>query len=181
MRFSKEALRHLNSYNYAKNNVRELKREVELAVLRMVNTGGKQIRVEDLSENFRESFQAQKPRTMKSRDKTTLEEAVARRMHQDWFSARYKAGWRYGEIRDNRAKINPLMKSWESLSEEARSFNTVAARNVMNSLNDLGYSLIPAKEVKENIPAGIEKNHIDTVLQETRDSLGADLPLPLGT
>jgi len=44
--------------------------------------------------------------------------------HTRWYNDRVEAGWTHGPIRDDSAKVNPLLLPWEKLSPEARQIAT---------------------------------------------------------
>jgi hypothetical protein len=64
---------------------------------------------------------------------------LAAREHQRWFAERSAEGWRHGEVRDDAAKVNPLLVGWEQLDDAARSYNLDTARGLLPMLARNGF------------------------------------------
>jgi RyR domain-containing protein len=55
-------------------------------------------------------------------------EELARREHEHWQAERKESGWTYGQQRNDRRKVHPLLVPWERLSESDRSRNRAIVR-----------------------------------------------------
>lgn len=66
-------------------------------------------------------------------------DGLARREHERWAAERHAAGWTYGEVRDDERKHNPLLVSWDELSEDAREQNRAGIRSMPAMLARAGF------------------------------------------
>lgn len=69
-------------------------------------------------------------------------EWLARREHERWRDERERAGWTYGEERDDDARRHPLLVDWDGLPGDVQETNRVAARNLPVLLARVGFELV---------------------------------------
>jgi hypothetical protein len=69
-------------------------------------------------------------------------EALARSEHDRWVADKARNGWRYGPVRDDAAKIHPLMVSWEELDEVERDKDREPVREVPEMLARAGFEIV---------------------------------------
>jgi RyR domain-containing protein len=51
---------------------------------------------------------------------TALNGATPEKLHESWMSSKYAAGWVYGPVRNNTAKIHPCLVPYDDLPEVQR-------------------------------------------------------------
>lgn len=74
-----------------------------------------------------------------------IEQAMAswgKLQHQRWMDQHMQDGWRYGIKLSVAQKTHPWLQPWESLPPQARRDNLTAARDLLKSLKDFGYTLV---------------------------------------
>jgi RyR domain/TrkA-N domain len=57
-------------------------------------------------------------------------DSIAQNEHAAWCEERYNSGWRYGEVRDNEKKLNPLLQPWDKLKEVDKKYNLELAASI---------------------------------------------------
>ncbi|MCB1243969.1 MAG: NAD-binding protein [Verrucomicrobiales bacterium] len=57
-------------------------------------------------------------------------DGLARIEHERWLEGKRRDGWKYGPVRDDNRKHNPLMKAWEELSEADKAFNLATVKRL---------------------------------------------------
>lgn len=79
-------------------------------------------------------------------------ERLASREHERWREERTAAGWQYGAVRDNTARLNPLLVAWDDLPDDAREQGREAARRIPAVLARGGLEVLRMAPVSS--PAG---------------------------
>lgn len=69
-------------------------------------------------------------------------EQLAIAEHNRWMAERRADGWRYGPVRNNKAKIHPDLRPWSELGEEERQKDRDAVLAMPAILADAGYQVI---------------------------------------
>jgi RyR domain-containing protein/TrkA family protein len=69
-------------------------------------------------------------------------ERLARSEHDRWVADKARNGWRYGPVRDDEARIHPLMVSWEELADAERDKDREPVREVPQMLADAGFEIV---------------------------------------
>lgn len=80
-------------------------------------------------------------------------ETLARREHDRWQAERRRSGWRYGPVRDVRAKVSPFLVPWEELSEDVRDLDRNAVRLIPSILATAGFAIVPLPGRADPAPA----------------------------
>jgi RyR domain len=65
-------------------------------------------------------------------------EALARVIHNAWYSRKSELGFSYGADRDDSARLHPLMVSYSELHDSDRELSRVPARVILPKLEDVG-------------------------------------------
>ena len=73
-----------------------------------------------------------------------LLEAMAKNVHEIWAQERINQGWIYGENRNDVLKHHPCLVSYESLSEDEKSFDRNTSVETLKLLLALGFKIIKA-------------------------------------
>lgn len=73
-----------------------------------------------------------------------LTEKLAESVHDNWSQGRINEGWQYGPVRDNDAKINPLLVPYDQLSEDEKFYDRQTAMETLKAIYSLGYAIVPA-------------------------------------
>jgi hypothetical protein len=68
-------------------------------------------------------------------------EAMAQDEHKRWMRERLRDGWRYGEVRDNEAKLHPSLVAWEHLGEEDRQKDRDVLLNLPKLMEQIGFEM----------------------------------------
>ena len=68
-------------------------------------------------------------------------EQLARAEHERWKAEREAAGWRWAEVRDDAAKLNPLLVEWDALGDADREYNRAAAQALPALLARAGFDV----------------------------------------
>lgn len=77
-------------------------------------------------------------------------ERLARSEHDRWVADKARNGWRYGPIRDDAAKVHPLMVSWEALEETERDKDREPVREVPEMLARAGFEIVRLSELGDS-------------------------------
>lgn len=86
-------------------------------------------------------------RRSKSRDASESEltaadiEFLAEAEHDGWCRERIALGWRYGPLRDNAARLHPVLISWSALAEDDRNKERTLFRDVARAFCNSGYEI----------------------------------------
>ena len=48
-------------------------------------------------------------------------EILAENEHMSWYRHRKKSGWKYGEVKDNTKKTDPVLVTWDNLSSDKKN------------------------------------------------------------
>ena len=62
--------------------------------------------------------------------------------HGRWSRQRRQAGWRYGPVRDNAAKLHPCLVSWARLPESEREKDRDVVRRIPGLLAEVGLRIL---------------------------------------
>jgi len=71
---------------------------------------------------------------------------MAEREHTRWYDDRRADGWTHGDVRDDGAKVNPLLLPWAELSEETRGSNRAAARGLRDLLARASFEVVSREQ-----------------------------------
>jgi hypothetical protein len=66
---------------------------------------------------------------------------MAQDEHKRWMRERLRDGWRYGEVRDNEAKLHPSLVAWEHLGEEDRQKDRDVLLNLPKLMEQIGFEM----------------------------------------
>jgi hypothetical protein len=72
-----------------------------------------------------------------------LLESLARAEHRRWIAGRAVAGWQYGPVREDAARVHPSMRSWEALDDKERAKDYEVVQGTASALESGGYGLRP--------------------------------------
>ncbi len=72
----------------------------------------------------------------------SLAEALARNTHEVWSENRIKDGWKYGERRDDIARLHPCLIPYEELSEEEKEYDRHTSFEALKLICKLGYKIV---------------------------------------
>ena len=72
---------------------------------------------------------------------TEYPEILARDEHERWCHEKVADGYRYGKVRDNKAKTNPFLRPWKDLPEEGKEKALVIFKNLSTILAEAGFCL----------------------------------------
>ena len=75
-------------------------------------------------------------------DILSLAEALARNTHEVWSENRIKDGWKYGERRDDTARLHPCLIPYEELSEEEKEYDRHTSIEALKLICKLGYKIV---------------------------------------
>jgi hypothetical protein len=81
-------------------------------------------------------------------------EDLARSEHDRWVTDKARSGWRYGPVRDDEAKVHPLMVSWEELDEAERDKDREPVREVPQMLAHAGFEIVRLSELGDTTGGG---------------------------
>ncbi|HEV2562246.1 MAG TPA: RyR domain-containing protein [Rhizomicrobium sp.] len=73
---------------------------------------------------------------------TEEREALAEMEHQRWAAVQMLDGWRYGETRDDAAKLTPLLVPYESLTPEIRDLDRLSVRAIPAQLDRVKQTIL---------------------------------------
>lgn len=71
-----------------------------------------------------------------------LMEALAESVHDEWMRGRIKAGWIYGEKRDDEKKQTPCLVPYHELPEEEKEYDRQTAKTTIQFILDNGYKIV---------------------------------------
>jgi hypothetical protein len=71
-----------------------------------------------------------------------LMETLARIEHGRWVANRIDNGWRYGEVRDDRARLHPCLKPYDELSREVQLNDAHAVASLLRALQSTGWRVV---------------------------------------
>ncbi|RLN96779.1 hypothetical protein BBJ28_00007211 [Nothophytophthora sp. Chile5] len=78
-----------------------------------------------------------------------LAELLSQHAHEVWSVGRVQQGWRWGEKRDNDAKLHPDLVPYEDLSEQDKQYDRDTSMSALKVISALGYVLEPPATVEE--------------------------------
>jgi RyR domain-containing protein len=70
-----------------------------------------------------------------------LIELLAKDAHDVWAQMRIRAGWRYGDSRNDVEKLTPCLVSYEQLPDSEREYDRVLVRHTIGAIIALGYRI----------------------------------------
>lgn len=70
-----------------------------------------------------------------------LLEVLAKNTHEVWAVGRMRAGWKYGEIMDEKLKTHPSLVPYEELPEGEKDFDRNTSIETLKLLLKLGYRI----------------------------------------
>ena len=71
----------------------------------------------------------------------TLEEAMAKNVHEVWAAGRMAQGWTYGEERDDTNKKHPCLVPYEELPESEKEYDRQTAVSTLKLILKLGFKI----------------------------------------
>lgn len=78
-----------------------------------------------------------------------LAKRLTERSHNLWVDERVAQGWHLGETRNDKNKTHPLIKPWNLLSEEQKAIDFDLPKNMLDLLEEFGYTVISTDELTE--------------------------------
>ena len=72
---------------------------------------------------------------------TELSEVLAENVHEVWSAHRIAEGWRYGEKRDDKAKLHPGLVPYSELSEAEKEYDRLTAVDTLRLVVKLGFTI----------------------------------------
>lgn len=72
----------------------------------------------------------------------TALESLAERVHNRWAEMRLKEGWRWGPVRDDKAKTTPNLVAYEDLSEADKDLDRATALATIKNLYQEGFRIV---------------------------------------
>ena len=72
-----------------------------------------------------------------------LLDSLARAEHRRWIAGRAVAGWQYGPVRNDGARVHPSMRSWEALDDKERAKDFEVVQGTAGAFESAGYGLRP--------------------------------------
>ncbi len=70
-----------------------------------------------------------------------LMEAMAKNVHEIWARTRISQGWRYGEERNDRLKLHPMLVPYEELPEEEKIYDRNTSAETLKFILKSGFSI----------------------------------------
>ena len=93
-------------------------------------------------------------------DLTGLSEFLAENVHEVWSAQRIAEGWRYGEKRDDEARVHPCLLPYSELDEKEKEYDRLTALNTLRLVVKLGFRISredPGCSVGEDVSVKEEK------------------------
>ena len=87
-----------------------------------------------------------KPLGLEEKKIDAVLDAWAKKEHGKWLSEHQKNGWKYGIRMSTVQKTHPWMQPWEQLPEIAKSQQKHSVKDLLDLLNDVGYTIIQKPE-----------------------------------
>lgn len=93
-------------------------------------------------------------------DLTELSEFLAENVHEVWSAQRIAQGWRYGDRRDDAARLHPGLVPYSELEEKEKEYDRLTALNTLRLVVKLGFRISradPGCSVGKDVPVTEEK------------------------
>ncbi len=74
-------------------------------------------------------------------DLIELSEYLAENVHEVWSAQRIAQGWRYGERRDDSARLHPGLLPYSELDEREKDYDRLTALNTLRLVVKLGFRI----------------------------------------
>lgn len=71
----------------------------------------------------------------------SLSEVLARNVHDLWAQARYRDGWKYGDVRDDVRKTHPGLVPYDSLSDSEKDYDRNTSIQTLKLILKLGFTI----------------------------------------
>lgn len=71
-----------------------------------------------------------------------LAEEIAKNVHEVWSEGRMKAGWTYGEERDDARKQHPCLVPYEKLTETEKEYDRNTSQETLKLIMKLGFKIV---------------------------------------
>lgn len=68
-----------------------------------------------------------------------LTEKIAENVHDIWAVGRLAEGWVYGDVKDTKKKVTPLLVPYEDLPESEKDYDRKTALETLKLIVKLGY------------------------------------------
>ncbi len=75
-----------------------------------------------------------------------LTEQLAANVHDVWAKGRIAEGWTYGEVKDVKNKVTPLLVPYAMLPESEKEYDRKTALETLKLIVKLGYTVQKGKE-----------------------------------
>ena len=72
----------------------------------------------------------------------TLAEIIAKNVHEVWSEGRMKDGWKYGEERNDAAKLHPCLVPYEDLTEAEKEYDRKTSQETLKLIMKLGFKIV---------------------------------------
>lgn len=79
-----------------------------------------------------------------------LSEILAENVHEVWSAARLAEGWRYGDRRDDAARLHPGLVPYSELSDKEKEYDRLTAVNTLRLVVKLGFTI----SRRDTLPCG---------------------------
>ena len=70
-----------------------------------------------------------------------LSEILAENVHETWSARRMAQGWRYGERRDDAARLHPCLVPYSELPEKEKEYDRSTAMDTLRLVIKLGFTI----------------------------------------
>lgn len=78
----------------------------------------------------------------------SLQEEIARNVHEVWAQGRMKEGWTYGPIKDEQKRETPMLTAYENLPESEKDYDRRTAMETLKLIVSLGYTIQKEEQKK---------------------------------
>ena len=69
-------------------------------------------------------------------------EAMAENVHETWAKGRLDAGWKYGQIRDEKNKRHPCLVPYSDLTESEKDYDRHTAISTLKFVCKMGFKIL---------------------------------------
>lgn len=73
---------------------------------------------------------------------SALAEDIAKNVHEVWSEGRMKDGWKYGEERNDEAKLHPCLVPYEDLTEAEKEYDRKTSQETLKLIMKLGFKIV---------------------------------------
>lgn len=73
---------------------------------------------------------------------SALAEDIAKNVHEVWSEGRMKDGWKYGEGRNDAAKLHPCLVPYEELTEAEKEYDRKTSQETLKLIMKHGFKIV---------------------------------------